>query len=193
MVTITTTNYKGKKFSGKWNEKVYASQIDDRPELKRIYIDNERIHITEEEYARLIGGEKKLKEEQRANKINDLEKEIKSLNIADRVRLALFALNDEKIKTLFNIDEEGNEKIFWDFENKAENLLNEEKDKKIYKGDLTRIANKLLARKDMENEYIAEYEGVEISSKEIKTISGAFKKVYGMTRKEYLEKNGKDN
>ena len=53
MVTITTTNYKGKKFNGKWNEKVYASQIDDRPELKRIYIDNERIHITEEEYAQM--------------------------------------------------------------------------------------------------------------------------------------------
>lgn len=51
--SIKVTDYKGKEFKGKWNQKFYNSQlvVDG---TYRIYIDNECIHITEEEKERLI-------------------------------------------------------------------------------------------------------------------------------------------
>lgn len=61
MRDIKVTNWNGDEFQGKWNEKCYKSQIQDRPELVRIYIDNKRLHLTQEEYMRI--NEEKLHDE----------------------------------------------------------------------------------------------------------------------------------
>ena len=53
MKNITVKNYQGKEFSGNWNEKVYSSKIDGRSDLLRIYINNEAVHITEEEHTKI--------------------------------------------------------------------------------------------------------------------------------------------
>lgn len=43
MQEIKVVDYKGKEFSGVWNEKTYMSRISDKPELRRIYVNNEEI------------------------------------------------------------------------------------------------------------------------------------------------------
>ena len=53
MKNITVKNYQGKEFSGNWNGKVYSSKIDGRSDLIRIYVNNEAVHITEEEHAKI--------------------------------------------------------------------------------------------------------------------------------------------
>lgn len=56
MKEITVTNFKGNIFTGAWNGKTYKSTIDGRPELLRIYVNNQGCHITPEEYKK-IGGD----------------------------------------------------------------------------------------------------------------------------------------
>lgn len=53
MKDVKITNWQGKEIKGKWNEKFYDSQLEDKT-LVRIYIDNQRWHITKEEQERLI-------------------------------------------------------------------------------------------------------------------------------------------
>jgi len=38
----------------KWNVKYYESKIPGRPELNRIYIDEEEIHVTQEELQKVL-------------------------------------------------------------------------------------------------------------------------------------------
>ena len=53
MKRIEVVNYKGEKYSGLWNGKSYSSKIDGHPELCRIYLDNDPVHVTSEELKRL--------------------------------------------------------------------------------------------------------------------------------------------
>ena len=50
MKNIEVTNFKGNKYEGSWNEKTYSSNIADHPDLYRIYVNDQAIHITEKEY-----------------------------------------------------------------------------------------------------------------------------------------------
>ena len=55
MVKVKVTNWKNQIVEGEWNEKFYEPQVEgDSTGIFRIYIDNERVHITEEEKERLI-------------------------------------------------------------------------------------------------------------------------------------------
>lgn len=54
-MNITIRDYQGKEYSGKWNEKTYTSQIKERSDLKRIYLDNTLIHVTAEELENATG------------------------------------------------------------------------------------------------------------------------------------------
>lgn len=49
MINVKVKNYKGKEYTGIWNGKTYSSSIDGAPELRRIYVDNSPLHITETE------------------------------------------------------------------------------------------------------------------------------------------------
>lgn len=53
MKRIDVVNYKGEKYSGLWNGKSYSSKIDGHPELCRIYLDNDPVHVASEELKRL--------------------------------------------------------------------------------------------------------------------------------------------
>jgi len=53
MRQIKVTNFQGKQFEGDWNEKVYPSKVQGRPELHRIYVGGTEIHITDEELQRI--------------------------------------------------------------------------------------------------------------------------------------------
>ena len=53
MKRIEVVNYKGEKYSGLWNGKSYSSKIDGHPELCRIYLDNDPVHVASEELKRL--------------------------------------------------------------------------------------------------------------------------------------------
>ncbi len=53
MKQINIKNYKGMEFKGMWNEKFYASQADDKT-LIRIYVNNQAVHITQEQKEELI-------------------------------------------------------------------------------------------------------------------------------------------
>ena len=54
MVEIKVIDYLGNEHIGMWNEKTYVSKISS--DYKRIYVDNTEIHITEDEYIKLVGG-----------------------------------------------------------------------------------------------------------------------------------------
>jgi hypothetical protein len=62
MRRITVTSYNGQKFEGDWNEKVYPSKIQGKPELHRIYVNNTEIHITDEELQKITNDIQNSKE-----------------------------------------------------------------------------------------------------------------------------------
>ncbi len=81
MKRIKVTNWKGKEVEGVWNEKFYSAQVEDNPEgLYRIYIDNERVHITEEEKERLINEASSSKIEEDNKRISLIKREFEKLD-----------------------------------------------------------------------------------------------------------------
>lgn len=71
MKNINVVNYKGTQYSGAWNGKAYSSKIDDHDELHRIYIDNNPVHITDEELKKLQDDDADRQERIAKNKVND--------------------------------------------------------------------------------------------------------------------------
>lgn len=99
MKNITTTNYKGDKFTGEWNEKTYLSTIQGREDLYRIYVSNKQCHITKDELEKISGDIKKINNET----VNHLLKMISEL--PDELRKELIVksiLHDEFLSELFN-------------------------------------------------------------------------------------------
>lgn len=81
MKRIKVTNWKGKEFEGIWNEKFYSAQIEGNSEgLYRIYIDNEIVHITEEEKERLINETSSSKIEEANKRISLIKREFEKLD-----------------------------------------------------------------------------------------------------------------
>jgi hypothetical protein len=76
MTNITVKNFKGDEYSGTWNGKSYPSRIAGRPELHRIFLDNEAIHIDSEEFERVGGNAEKSAKEKSAFKINETAKRL---------------------------------------------------------------------------------------------------------------------
>ena len=52
MKTVKVLNFKGNVYEGTWNEKIYESKNENK-DLARIYVNNEAIHITKEELAKI--------------------------------------------------------------------------------------------------------------------------------------------
>jgi len=71
MKKISVVNYKGTQYSGEWNGKSYSSKIEGRDELHRIYIDNDPVHITDEELKRLQSDDADRQARIAKNKVND--------------------------------------------------------------------------------------------------------------------------
>ena len=91
MKKISVKNYKGTEFEGEWNEKTYSSKIDGRPDLYRIYISNESVHIEKEELAKIVDDikaeEKKRKEKDNAAKLEKIEAMLGELSYENKIRL----------------------------------------------------------------------------------------------------------
>lgn len=89
MKRIKVKNWKGNEYEGEWNEKFYEAQVEgDKTGIYRIYINNERIHITEEEKEKIIkeiAGNKIEEDNQRIRIIKEefrkLDKKAKELLI----------------------------------------------------------------------------------------------------------------
>lgn len=86
MKKVTVSNFKGQEFSGDWNEKTYSSRINGCPELHRIYINSEQIHITEEELSNITENLESIKSEQ---------KKQQSLNAKMRAKELFNQMTDE--------------------------------------------------------------------------------------------------
>ena len=77
MKTVKVLNFKGNVYEGTWNEKIYESKNENK-DLARIYVNNEAIHITKEELAKIVSNiencEKQLKaDKSKQTKIKILE------------------------------------------------------------------------------------------------------------------------
>ena len=101
MKNISVRNYKGTEFEGAWNEKTYSSKIDGRPDLYRIYVDNESVHIEKEELAKIVDDikteEKKRKERDNAAKLEKIEAMLGELSYENKIRLFWELTNDPDI------------------------------------------------------------------------------------------------
>lgn len=101
MKKISVKNYKGTEFEGAWNEKTYSSKIDGRPDLYRIYINNESVHIEKEELEKIVDDikteEKKRKEKDNAAKLEKIEALLNELSYENKIRLFWELTNDPDI------------------------------------------------------------------------------------------------
>lgn len=124
MKDITVTNFKGDQYSGKWNGKIYSSTIADREDLFRIYLDNEKIHITKEEYERVTNCDSEKADKYLYNEKMEkryryiLEQCLPPLDEYAKCCLLAYLLDDEKVRKYIKgrtrniIVHELNEKIF---------------------------------------------------------------------------------
>ena len=71
MKNINVVNYKGTQYSESWNGKAYSSKVEGREDLHRIYVDNDPIHITNEELKRLQSDDAERQARIAKNKVND--------------------------------------------------------------------------------------------------------------------------
>lgn len=105
MKKIKVTNWKGQEVQGIWNEKFYDPQVQGNANgIYRIYIDNERVHITEEEKERLISStfENKVKEDN--TRIEMIKKEYSKLDEKAKVALLEFLADDLSLDSAKEID-----------------------------------------------------------------------------------------
>lgn len=89
MKTIKVTNFKGMEFEGSWNEKTYSSKVKNHPELFRIYVNDESIHITPEEYMRITNSSSEEFEKKRKNdKLASTVKEVSKMSLQEKASIA---------------------------------------------------------------------------------------------------------
>lgn len=81
MVNVKVTSWKGKEYTGAWNEKFYNSEIEGNPAgYWRIYIDNEKVHISDDEKEKLLKQISNSKIEEDNNRIRIIKEEFEKLD-----------------------------------------------------------------------------------------------------------------
>lgn len=193
-MNITIKDCNGNTHSGYWNEKIYKSNLAD-PALKRMYIDNKEIHITEEEYTKIIGGKDKLKRIQELDKLHKIESEISDLSLYAKLDIILSILDDDNnsLQDIF-MTTYGESIIMSDFHRKLFSIYKEEKSKKIEVREnesLASIIRRLKTRGNFEEEYSAVFNNILLSSKNA-NINKAYNEIYGMDYVKYKEYNNKE-
>lgn len=84
MKTIEVTNFKGTRYEGAWNEKTYKSNVSNQPDLYRIYVNDQPIHITEEEYKRLVAGNAEAEKRMLREKMERRRNDIKTMSLYEK-------------------------------------------------------------------------------------------------------------
>lgn len=184
MQEIKIVNYEGKEYTGIWNERTYTSKIACKPELRRIYVNNEEIHITEEEYKKILGDSLAAKQLINVENKNHIKQCVDKLSVRDKLEILTYLMNDKKINELCYIDKEireNREKIicFLNIIHREEEFL------EINGSDDKLKAKKLIARANMPDEYKAMVYGELISSKNQEAIEKLCNTVYHKTYVDY--------
>lgn len=219
MKTIEVTNFKGTKYEGSWNEKTYKSNVSNRPDLYRIYVNEQPIHITDEEYSRLIADNEEAEKRKLNEKMERRRKEIETMSLyekADVLREILFSprsigkkdslydafssttLGSKYVRSLCKQTGRKPEDITFNImqfvEDTAIALLKETKSKELQIScyeSFENVVERLLRYQDMPETYYVTYNGVELNSKDTFDLNDAVKKVFGMEYDEWKKQNEK--
>lgn len=213
MKNIEVTNFKGTTFEGAWNEKTYASNIADRPDLYRIYVNDHAIHITEEEYNRLVAGNEEAEKRMLNEKMERRRKDIETMSLyekADVLKEILFSprstlkkdsfydafssttLGSKYVMSLYKQTGKKPENITFSImefiEDTVVALYKETESKELQvRGyeSFENVVERLLRYQDMSETYYVSYNGVKLNSKDTFDLNDATKKVFGMSYKEW--------
>ena len=180
MINVKVKNYKGKEYTGIWNGKTYSSSIDGAPELRRIYVDNSPLHITETELAKLLDE----KDDIKRGKEEHVKETLKSMPFESKLNVLSTLLNDDKFIELCKTDKEvlSCKDNIIDFTNM---LRSEERSKEITNGADEKKARRLVARADMQEEYTMLYDGKKMSSKSKENVDFLCRKGFKCTYERY--------
>ncbi len=211
MKNIEVTNFKGNKYEGSWNEKTYSSNIADHPDLYRIYVNDQAIHITEKEYNRLIAGNL-------SEKMDRRRKEIETMSLYEKadILMTIFAtgfgnkkdglgdafsstaLGSSYVRSLAKQLDKDPERISSDItkfiEKTAVTLYKETKSKELQvkaNESFENVVVRLLRYQDMPETYYVTFNGVKLDSKDIFSVRDAVKKVFDMEYDEWKKQNEK--
>lgn len=211
MKNIEVTNFKGNKYEGSWNEKTYSSNIADHPDLYRIYVNDQAIHITEKEYNRLIAGNL-------SEKMDRRRKEIETMSLYEKadILMTIFAtgfgnkkdglgdafsstaLGSSYVRSLAKQLDKDPERISSDItkfiEKTAVTLYKETKSKELQvkaNESFENVVERLLRYQDMPETYYVTFNGVKLDSKDIFSVCDAVKKVFDMEYDEWKKQNEK--
>lgn len=211
MKNIEVTNFKGNKYEGSWNEKTYSSNIADHPDLYRIYVNDQAIHITEKEYNRLIAGNL-------SEKMDCRRKEIETMSLYEKadILMTIFAtgfgnkkdglgdafsstaLGSSYVRSLAKQLDKDPERISSDItkfiEKTAVTLYKETKSKELQvkaNESFENVVERLLRYQDMPETYYVTFNGVKLDSKDVFSVRDAVKKVFDMEYDEWKKQNEK--
>ena len=205
------TNFKGNKYEGSWNEKTYSSNIADHPDLYRIYVNDQAIHITEKEYNRPIAGNL-------SEKMDRRRKEIETMSLYEKadILMTIFAtgfgnkkdglgdafsstaLGSSYVRSLAKQLDKDPERISSDItkfiEKTAVTLYKETKSKELQvkaNESFENVVERLLRYQDMPETYYVTFNGVKLGSKDVFSVRDAVKKVFDMEYDEWKKQNEK--
>lgn len=211
MKNIEVTNFKGNKYEGSWNEKTYSSNIAGHPDLYRIYVNDQAIHITEKEYNRLIAGNL-------SEKMDRRRKEIETMSLYEKadILMTIFAtgfgnkkdglgdafsstaLGSSYVRSLAKQLDKDPERISSDItkfiEKTAVTLYKETKSKELQvkaNESFENVVERLLRYQDMPETYYVTFNGVKLDSKDVFSVRDAVKKVFDMEYDEWKKQNEK--
>lgn len=211
MKNIEVTNFKGNKYEGSWNEKTYSSNIADHPDLYRIYVNDQAIHITEKEYNRLIAGNL-------SEKMDRRRKEIETMSLYEKadILMTIFAtgfgnkkdglgdafsstaLGSSYVRSLAKQLDKDPERISSDItkfiEKTAVTLYKEAKSKELQvkaNESFENVVERLLRYQDMPETYYVTFNGIKLDSKDVFSVRDAVKKVFDMEYDEWKKQNEK--
>lgn len=212
MKNIEVTNFKGNKYQGPWNEKTYKSCVSDRPDLYRIYVDEQPIHITEEEYSRLVAGDEETEKRKLNEKMDRRRKEIETMSLYEKadILMTIFttgfgnkkdglgdafsstALGSSYVRSLAKQLDKDPARVSSDITKFIEKtvvaLYKEAESKELQvkaNESFENVVERLLRYRDMSETYYVTYNGVKLNSKDTFNLDDATKKVFGMSYKEW--------
>lgn len=218
MKNIEVTDYTGVKYEGAWNEKTYKSTVSDRPELYRIYVNEQLIHVTEEEYQRMIGGAGEYEKKKIREAMDRRRKDIETMSLYEKadVLMTIFrtgfgnkkdglgdafsstALGSSYVRSLAKQLDKDPERVSSDITKFIEKtvvaLYKEAESKELQvkaNESFENVVERLLRYQDMPETYYVTYNCVKLNSKDTFDLDDATKKVFGMSYKEWKKQNEK--
>ncbi len=218
MKNIEVTNFKGNKYQGSWNEKTYKSCVSDRPDLYRIYVDEQPIHITEEEYYCLVTGNEEVKKRMLNEKMDRRRKDIETMSLYEKadVLMTIFktgfvnkkdglgdafsstALGSSYVRSLAKQLDKDPARVSSDItkfiEKTVVSLYKEAESKELQvkaNESFENVVERLLRYQDMPETYYVTFNGVKLNSKDTFDLNDATKKVFGMSYKEWKNQSEK--